>query len=301
MQANLAHFFLVLKSQECVQYQDINGTQYEGQIRLIQPNEQKLVFNYTRNLATNESNDNKLVQFKDLTYLKVQNQMSQSQIVEKSKSEKKTKTFVRWEQNVDASNLEDQAVKNFDQFEAIKKFGIEPTYDENKYTTKLIAPVTEDLRLYAEKCEKELKNDTSNKHVLEERNLKQLDDEESAYSEVIREQPQQMVQVQQTMQSQIASPPIKFFNSNKQKEKNNKISYIEKLFEPTNLISDEPEQQPKIKPLNQEATTKFKLQQTTTNNIPKLMLSNFINAVEGYKWQNMNPDPTKNKKEKLKK
>ncbi|CAD8131693.1 unnamed protein product [Paramecium octaurelia] len=301
MQANLAHFFLVLKSQECVQYQDINGTQYEGQIKLIQPNEQKLVFNYTRNLATNESNDNKLVQFKDLTYLKVQNQTSQSQVVEKSKSEKKTKTFVRWEQNVDASNLEDQAVKNFDQFEAIKKFGIEPTYDENKYTTKLIAPVTEDLRLYAEKCEKELKNDTSNKHVLEERNLKQLDDEEQAYSEVIREQPQQIIQVQQTMPTQIGSAPIKFFNSNKQKEKNNKISYVEKLLEPTNLISDEPEQLPKIKPLNQEATTKFKFQQTTTNNIPKLMLSNFINAVEGYKWQNMHPDPTKNKKEKLKK
>ncbi|CAD8140410.1 unnamed protein product [Paramecium pentaurelia] len=301
MQANLAHFFLVLKSQECVQYQDINGTQYEGQIRLIQPNEQKLVFNYTRNLATNESNDNKQVQFKDLTYLKVQNQIQQSQIVEKSKSEKKTKTFVRWEQNVDASNLEDQTVKNFDQFEAIKKFGIEPTYDENKYTTKLIAPVTEDLRLYAEKCEKELKNDTSNKHVLEERNLKQLDDEEQAYSEVIREQPQQMTQIQQTIQTQLTPPPIKFFNSNKQKEKNNKISYIEKLLEPTNLISDEPEQQLKIKQVNQEPTTKFKFQQTTTNNIPKLMLSNFINAIEGYKWQNMNPDPTKNKKEKLKK
>ncbi|CAK56461.1 unnamed protein product (macronuclear) [Paramecium tetraurelia] len=301
MQANLAHFFLVLKSQECVQYQDINGAQYEGQIRLIQPHEQKLVFNYTRNLATNESNDNKLVQFKDLTYLKVQNQIPQSQIVEKSKSEKKTKTFVRWEQNVDASNLEDQAVKNFDQFEAIKKFGIEPTYDENKYTTKLIAPVTEDLRLYAEKCEKELKNDTSNKHVLEERNLKQLDDEEQAYSEVIREQPQQMAQVQQTIQTQLTSPPIQFFNSNKKKEKNNKILFIEKLLEPVNLISDDPEQQMKIKQINQEATTKFKFQQATTDNIPKLMLSNFINAIEGYKWQNMNPDPSKNKKEKLKK
>ncbi|CAD8055832.1 unnamed protein product [Paramecium sonneborni] len=299
MQANLAHFFLVLKQQDCVQYQDINGTQYEGQIRLIQPNDQKFVFTYTRNLATNEQNDNKQIQFKDLTYLKVQNQIQQSQIVEKSKSEKKTKTFVRWEQNVDASNLEDQAMKNFDQFEAIKKFGIDATYDENKYTTKLVAPVTEDLRQYAEKCEKELKNDTSNKHVLEERNLKQLEDEEQAYSEVIREQPQQTNQVQQT--TQVISSPIKFFNSNKKKEKNAKIQYIEKLLEPICLIADEPEQQLKIKQLNQEITTKFKFQQTTTNNIPKLMLSNFINAIEGYKWQNMNPDPSKNKKEKLKK
>lgn len=50
--------------------------------------------------------------------------------------------------------------------------------------------MTEDLRKYAEKCEKELKkSDTNNKHLLEERNLKQLEDEEEAYSAVVREQP----------------------------------------------------------------------------------------------------------------
>jgi hypothetical protein len=50
------------------------------------------------------------MQFKDLTYLKLQKPL----IVEKSKSEKKSKTFVKWDQNVDESNLEDQPVKNFD-------------------------------------------------------------------------------------------------------------------------------------------------------------------------------------------
>lgn len=47
-------------------------------------------------------------------------------------------------------NLEDSPKKHFDQFEAIKKFGLEPTYNEHDYTTQIKVVVGDDLKKFAE-------------------------------------------------------------------------------------------------------------------------------------------------------
>ena len=121
----------------------------------------------------------------------------------KSRSKKtKNKTMVKWNQDDSTAPIEELELdKNgpvkFDQFQVNEsKFGISTDYDESSYTTKLnMHEYTEEEirkagRLASEIERDELKDDMKNRHMMEERGIIDLkdndEDEEALYSAVVR-------------------------------------------------------------------------------------------------------------------
>lgn len=127
----------------------------------------------------------------------------------KSRTKKpvKTKSMVKWTPSEDGpAGLGDLELDKsqtgrdkFDQFQANEdRFGISTEFDESSYTTKLnISEFSEDqirkaARLADEIEKDDLKEDMRNRHMLEERGLLELqdnEDEEALYSAVVRQEP----------------------------------------------------------------------------------------------------------------